>query len=153
MAWSLRLFSGLVAMISLMFVGASALAQHSPIGKWEMAVTGRVAGDAIKGIAYVEFMPDGTLSGSCFVREGDSMLSIGGTWSQEGSSFFGNVSVSDVVGTFELVGKARLEKMTAKLTQESGDRLSLRGKREFELDDRDGPYTGEVRQYLSLIHI
>lgn len=151
MDWLSKFLRGLSAIVSLTLMLATARADaQSPIGRWEISVSGQVSGNAAKGIGYVEFYADGTLAGYALLRQRTDFSTVGGSWSLNGISFGGVLSVETggVTQSFILTGKVgRTGSMLAALQSGSGDRVTLRGKPLIALPDRSGHYYGQFRQY------
>lgn len=127
----------------------------SPIGTWEMVVSGRVEGESIKGLAVISFTVGegneagtaGNLTGYYLVRGSPMVENIEGVWEQSGRGFTGTVEISGI-GELEISGRARSERTaSARVSDDSGNRVSLKGKYVGgTLPDASGTYVGTVRE-------
>ena len=142
----------LAASVSL-FAASPAIAQaNNPTGTWEIAVGGRFEGEKISGIAYIEFLEDGSVEGYYLSRQSSDVYEVDGSWSQDGKKFTGDIDVfigsGESIGSFVMAGSARAGKsMSARLTDDFGSKISLAGKPFAGLTDLGGGYSGTVRQY------
>lgn len=148
------ILSRLVLMTTVLLPAVPALARvsdaFSPEGTWELKVTGTYEGYKVNGIAYIEFVPDGTLAGYYLSRTNFSVVEVEGEWEQNDKSFTGLVVLSDDVGyldTFDLSGKAKAGKSLSARITNGADQIKISGKPMGGLPDMDGQYEGTVRQY------
>lgn len=126
---------------------------NSPVGLWELKISGRIQDEAIRGNAFVTFsrlssLNEGDVEGYCLLEGSTEVQSISGFWREAGRGFEGAVfidGVSDV--TLEYSGRARTSRsLSARLTDETGDRVSLAGKFiEGNLPNMAGTYVGTAR--------
>jgi len=151
MDWLSKMMRGLAAVLALTLMLASSRTEaQAPVGQWEVSVSGQVSGEAAKGIAYVEFSADGSLAGYALLRRSSNFSTVGGSWSMNGSSFGGvlTVDTGGVSQSFILTGKVgRTGSMSAVLRSGLSDRLTLKGKPVISLPNRSGNYYGQFRQY------
>jgi hypothetical protein len=146
-----QLFHALSILLSFL-VTASAFAQHSPVGQWEMSVKGRVNGYSTPGTAFVEFFEDGSLSGYALLRNASDVYELVGEWNQEGRRISGTLNASPDDGATEFAfvfgGSARAEKsISVRCTSDVGDVLSLSGRPLAEVPSMAGDYVGTFRQH------
>lgn len=154
MAWLLRMGRGIAVACAFVVMLAASNAQAqtslSPIGQWEVSISGKLSGTAAKGIAYVEFLPDGSLAGYALLRQSAAFSTFSGSWSLSSGSFAGvvHVDTGGLSQSFVLAGKvARNGSMSASLRSGLSDRMTLKGKRLIPLTNRSGNYFGQFRQY------
>jgi len=148
--------SCLALMSAFLFPSVPALAQasSSPQGLWELKVSGTYEGEKVNGVAYLEFDAEGGVEGYYLSRETYTLVEVGGTWTQSGTSFTGEVDIFDEGGenpldTLIMSGKAKAGKsLSAKLTPAgSSSSIKVSGKPFALLPDLEGSYTGTIRQY------
>jgi hypothetical protein len=135
-----------------LFAASPAIAQaNNPTGVWEIAVGGRFEGEKVSGIAYVEFLEDGSVDGYYLSRLSSAVYEVEGAWSQAGKNFTGAIDVFDGVepyANFVMAGSARAGKsMSARLTDDFGSKITLKGKPFIGLAELGGGYSGTIRQY------
>lgn len=119
---------------------------NSPVGQWEVKVTGKVQSQSVSGTAFVEFSGDQTLSGYVLVRRGSYVAEVSGAWMWAGSRIVGEF-VADGA-TYEFVGTAKAGRsLSLRGTRWDGSKLTMSGKPLVALADRSGWYTGTMRQY------
>jgi len=146
--------SCLALMTAVLFPSVPALAQaSSPEGLWELKVSGTYEGEKVNGVAYLEFDGGGDVEGYYLSRETYTLVEVGGTWTQSGTSFTGEVDIFDEGGddplaTLIMSGKAKAGKsLSAKLTPAgSSSSIKVSGKPFALLPNLEGSYTGTMRQ-------
>lgn len=135
-----------------LFAASPAVAQaNDPTGVWEIAVGGKFDGEKVSGIAYIEFLEDGSVDGYYLSRQSSAVYEVEGAWSQDGKNFTGDIDVFDggvePYANFVMAGSARAGKsMSARLTDDLGSKITLKGKPFIELADLGGGYSGTSRQ-------
>lgn len=125
---------------------AASAQSNSPVGQWEVKVTGKIQSQSITGTAFVEFHGDQTLSGYVLVRRGTYLANVSGQWMWAGSRIVGEFLADGTA--YEFVGTARAGKsISLRGTRWDGGKLSMSGRPLAALPDRSGWYVGTMRQY------
>jgi hypothetical protein len=147
----MQFLRALPVVLSLL-LSATAAAQHSPVGQWEMSVSGRIEEYSTPGTAFVEFFEDGSLAGFALLRNASDVFEVQGTWNQQGHRISGtlNASPDDGATEFSFVfgGSARTDRsISVRCTSDVGDRLVLSGRPLAEVPSMAGEYVGTFRQH------
>lgn len=119
----------------------SAAAPPSPVGTWEVALSG-----ADRGTAYVTFEDDHDLTGYGLTRGSMGIFTLSGTWSVDAAgrlsgSYTETINGGPVTGT--LTGKVAAKRIGGTITATNG-KFAFKGRRESATADLSGPWNGIV---------
>jgi hypothetical protein len=118
---------------------APAAAPASPVGTWEVALSG-----ADQGTAYVTFEDDNDFTGYGLSRESLGLFTLSGTWSVDESgtlvgSYTETINGGTVTGT--LTAKLTATKITGSIAATNGT-FTFKAKPEGQVQDLTGSWTG-----------
>jgi hypothetical protein len=127
------------AALALAPLSASAAAPASPVGTWEVALSG-----ADQGTAYVTFEDDHDFTAYGLSRESLGLFTLSGTWTiDEAGQLTGSYTETINGGTVtgELTGKVATGKITGTIAATNGN-FTFKAKPEAQVQNLTGSWTG-----------
>lgn len=132
-------FPLLVAAMTLLFKMAAMAVAPSPVGTWEVNLTG-----ADQGIAYVTFEEDQDFTAYGISNKSNGLFTLSGTWAvdEKGKltgSYTELIDGTDVTGT--ITGKVGAQKLSGKIVADNG-KFNFKGTREKVTQDLTSAWNG-----------